>query len=343
LQRECTQPRAERFSSTGGEEAGFLTGLGIAVHRLKPIDGLRQAAQNTGKIEHSLEIRMSGFPFGAFAFAGPVLALAVVAHAASSDPAGLATPDFAANDSAWLKTSNLWLDPPPGTPGLGPLHTDPAHPFHPRGVNKNGTDDSGTGRVGDWRDPNLRPRAVAQVKRWGAAEANGDIQVTASAACQPTGVPGIHLINEPLYIVQHKDEVVMIWQRGPRVRHIPLNVPHSRHPRPTWDGESVGHYEGDELVVDTIGFRPGAQIDHFGVTNTSRLHVIERFKIVGGGKALQVVFWVEDPGTYYHPWTGMMRYRHVTSRLTESICAENNMDYFTGNMYPLPTAAKPAF
>ena len=276
---------------------------------------------------------------GGVVLGSSVLAIAIAANAASPQK----IPDFSSNRSAWIKQSNLWFDPPPGTPGLGPLHTAPDHPYVERGLDKNGRDVSGTGRVGDWHDPNLKPRAAQQVKAWGEAEAKGDVQVTASAACQPPGVPGVHMMNEPLYIVQKPNEVVMVWQRGMYVRHIFLNVPHSKNPEPTWHGESVGHYEGDTLVIDTIGLKAGQQIDHFGVTASPDMHVVERIKMVDNGSALQVVFKVEDPGTYNQPWTGMMKYRHVTSTLIESICAENNMDYFTGKMYPLPIAGKPDF
>jgi len=290
-----------------------------------------------------------------------LIATGAVAWAAQTHDGAI--PDFGANRSAWIKTTNLWVDPPPGTPGLGPLHPDPAHPFRTRGVDAQGRDDSGSGRVGDWHDPNLKPRAADQVKTWGALEAKGEIQVTASSGCLPAGVPGVHMINEPLYIVQTPKEVTMLWQRGPYVRHILMNVPHSKNLEPTWFGESVGHYEGDTLVIDTIGFKPGAQIDHFGVTNSAKLHVVERIRMVdvphragrrgaepaqaagapATDKELQVVFRVDDPDTYNHPWTGMMRYRHVAGSLTESICAENNMDYFTGKLYPVPSAAKADF
>jgi hypothetical protein len=280
--------------------------------------------------------------FSALAGAALIVTAGCAYAWAADGKAASSIPDFSNNNSAWLKTSNLWLDPPAGN-GLGPLHTDPAHPFRNRGVDTKGRDDSGSGRVGDWHDPNLKPVAVAQVKKWGDEEAKGHIQTTASAGCFPTGVPGMHLMNEPLYILQTPKEVTMMWQRGPYIRHIAMNVPHSKNPKPTWDGESVGHYEGDTLVIDTIAFKKGAQLDHFGVTNSAKLHVVEHIKIVNGGKDLQALFTVDDPDVYNHPWTGMMLYRHVKSVITESICAENNMDYFTGKMYPLPTATKADF
>ena len=58
-------------------------------------------------------------------------------------------------------------------------------------------------------------------------------------------------------IIQQKDQVLLIYLRDQKVRHVRMNVAHSEYPAPTWQGESVGHYEGDTLLIDTIGQKVG--------------------------------------------------------------------------------------
>ena len=71
------------------------------------------------------------------------------------------------------------------------------------------------------------------------------------------------------------------------MRHIYLNVPHSENPKPSWYGKSVGHYEGDALVIDTVGFNDKTFIDNFRTPHSDKLHAIERLRLVEGGKFLK--------------------------------------------------------
>jgi hypothetical protein len=131
--------------------------------------------------------------------------------------------------------------------------------------------------------------------------------------------------------------------QGGRVRHVYMNVPHTKNPVPSWYGESIGHYEGDTLVVDTIGLNTVTFVDGYRTPHTTQEHVIERFKIVNGGKALDVSFTVDDPGTFYKPWSGRRpRYRE-NGRMAEDTCAANNDDKFNLGMDPVPTASSADF
>jgi hypothetical protein len=141
-----------------------------------------------------------------------------------------------------------------------------------------------------------------------------------------------------------------------------MDVPHSDHPTPTWQGESVGHYEGDTLVIDTIGQKVGplSMVDRFGTPFSAALHVIERYRLIDGATAgdlqlkhesayfgvgrssppnnpygrgdidpdetkpgLQVEITVDDPTVFTTPWSGLVTYRHVQGEWPESVCAEN--------------------
>jgi len=88
-------------------------------------------------------------------------------------------------------------------------------------------------------------------------------------------------------MIQQKDEVILLYLSDHQVRHVRLNVPHSAHPAPTWQGESVGHYEGDTLVIDTIGQKVGplSMVDRYGTPFSAALHVIERYRLIDGPMA----------------------------------------------------------
>jgi hypothetical protein len=117
-------------------------------------------------------------------------------------------------------------------------------------------------------------------------------------------------------------------------------VRHAKNPKPSWYGESVGHYEGDTLVIDTIGQNDKTVLDPYRTPHSDKLHVVERWRMVDGGQALEAVFTVDDPETFNEPWTGMRRYRRVQEQLAEDICAENNQHLFD---YHIPVAATPDF
>jgi hypothetical protein len=94
---------------------------------------------------------------------------------------------------------------------------------------------------------------------------------------------------------------LMIWQRDHFARRIYLTGKHSEHVRPSWFGESIGHYEGgDTLVVDTIGLAGGEYhyIDSFRTPHTDKLHVVERFTISQDARSLTAIVTVEDPDAF---------------------------------------------
>jgi hypothetical protein len=129
-----------------------------------------------------------------------------------------------------------------------------------------------------------------------------------------------------------------------QVRHVYMNVPHSADLKPSWFGESVGHYEGDGLVVDTIGLSDRTFVDNYQTPHTTQLHVVERFHLVDGGKTLEVNARIEDPGAFTTPWNAIQHYRRVEQGpLAEMACAENNGDHFHQELGAMPQADKPDF
>jgi hypothetical protein len=97
----------------------------------------------------------------------------------------------------------------------------------------------------------------------------------------------------------------------------------------------------------TIGLNDKTYIDNYRTPHTTQLHVVERFKLVDGGEALEVDVRVEDPGAFTMPWSARQRYRRdqrpTEVPLHEMVCAENNGDHFNQGLYPIPQASKPDF
>jgi hypothetical protein len=170
----------------------------------------------------------------------------------------------------------------------------------------------------------------------------GKIAFTARSSCMPAGIPWFLAYGgaQPYYFIQMPKQVWMIFSGDQQVRRIYLDVPHSAKPKPSWYGESVGRYEGDTLVVDTIGLSDKTFVDPYRTPHTDKLRVIERWKVINDGKNLEVQFTVDDPDTYYQPWSGLRRYRASDRDYAEEVCAENNEMLFD---YKIPMAGRLEF
>ena len=276
---------------------------------------------------------------GAALIASVAVGIAVSAGAQES-----AIPNFAFTDSGWLLNGGIDFRPIPGK--LAPISFDPAYPQVGQG-NQRGVME----RMSDAENANLKPWAKETMRKYNQDVLNGHRAFSSQSRCWPGGTPGQLLFPaEPIFFVQTPKEVWIIWQRQQEVRRIYLNVPHSRNPKPSWFGESVGHYENGELVVDTIGFLDRREfdfVDNWRTPHTKDLHVVERWKLINDGKGIEAAVTVDDPGTFNAPWSGTARWQKVDrGTMLESICAENNVafeKYFGLMEYPMPEAKKPDF
>jgi len=251
-----------------------------------------------------------------------------------------APPDFSSNFQGWVGLNG-------GGPGYeavpgrlpGPVASDPAHPFV-----ANGQSQQPTFRIAELSNPNLMPWAKELMKKdIDEILAGKKSAFTAQSSCVPGGVPLFMAYGggNPIVFLQTPREVLLYFTGDQQIRHVYMDVPHSANPKPSWYGESVGHYEGDTLVIDTIGLNDKTVADIYRTPHTQKMHVIERWRIVEGGQMMESVFTVDDPGTFYKPWTAMRRYRRVTQEPIEQICAENNsVNIFD---YHVPTADKADF
>jgi hypothetical protein len=264
--------------------------------------------------------------------AGPALRPALAAESAP-------LPNFSA--SGWDGDGENEFTPPRSGPG--PVMSDPAHPYVSN-FEARRTGAQANWRVADLSNPILKPWVVEALKKANADALAGKAMFTREARCWPTGVPAMLLNPGRLYFVQTPRQVWIIQEADHRVRRVLLDQQHSASPKPTWYGESVGHYEGgDTLVIDTIGMNDKSFVDSYRTPHTSQLHVVERFKLIDGGKALEVDFTAEDPGAFNMPWSASKRWKRVQAPLAEESCAENNANYFNYEVEPLPQADRPDF
>jgi hypothetical protein len=273
-----------------------------------------------------------------------LLASSVCIAVALGPAAGAETaehPNFAPNDlTGWQLLDDDFIAPPSGP---GPVVSDPAHPYvsfyrFPRNPKP-------TFRVADLSNPILQPWARERLRKVNERSLSGQVVAIPKERCWPVGVPAFLLLPAtPVYFLQTPKQVSMVWMQNHQVRRVYLDVPHSANVTPSWYGESVGHYEGDALVVDTIGISDKSYVDNYQTPHTDQLHVVERFHLIDDGKTLEVNVHVEDPGAFTMPWNAIQRYRRTNGGpLSEVVCAENNDDHFQHGLEPMPEADKPDF
>ncbi len=304
------------------------------------------------------------------------LATAVAAPALAQKPepaAATPVPDFSRN---WYRPSLPWYEPPASGPGPitnrsrglqrpGGATGSPASPVLKEGVSNYDQ------LVGDYTSPLLQPWAANVVKKFGEISLAGITYGNPSNQCWPRPVPFIFK-HMQLGVIQQPDKVTFIFNEDHEVRRVRLNEPHRSPVTPSWYGDAVGHYEGDTLVVDTVGVNPDrkyAMVDLFGTPYTKALHVVERYRLrdyddvkdaiersrnenwmpVGDvfsphrGKFLQVHLTIEDSGVFTSPWTATLTYVPGVEFMREEVCAENLAQYYTNDNADVPTAQKPDF
>jgi len=258
--------------------------------------------------------------------------------AAQQAMAASAPPVFSPTaQTAWVGIGIGALLPVPGSPK--PVAQDPAYPYVPNGT----PGKQPTQRISDISNPNLKQWAKDVMKKDNDEVLAGKFAFTARSSCKPGGVPGFDvLLGGALSILQSPREVTMIFSGNSETRHIRLNASHSANPKPSWYGESVGHYEGDTLVVDTIGLNDKTFLDNYRTPHTEKLHVTERWRLIENGAKLEIMLTIDDPDTFNQPWQALRQYDRVNRTFAEDNCSENNLNPF-GIDYGTPTAEKPDF
>jgi hypothetical protein len=234
--------------------------------------------------------------------------------------------------------------------------------------------------VGDYTNPILKPQAAEIVRK--RAEMGLTTVTAPSPANQCLPMPPPFILQWlQIQVLQRDDQITILYADDHQVRHIRMNQMHPARLIPSWHGDSIGWFELDTLVVDTIGIKTGSNsmLDWFGTPYSEALHVVERYRLIDyeaarqaiqrgekenlhfdpnsglgygvaidpdyKGRALQVQFTVEDAGTLTIPWSATVTYQRPLGNWMEIVCAENTRR--TGaagdNETLVPTALKPDF
>ena len=279
---------------------------------------------------------------------------------------GASIPDFS---GSWNHTSLNGLELP--SSGPGPVRNRSRLRTGPQAGVGNGAQ-----LVGDYDNSILRPWAAQVVKKFGEISLAGLGYPTPRNQCWPEQVPFV-FANFGMQLLQQPDKITILYPFDHQFRQVRMNEPHPAPVTPSWYGDSVGHYEGDTLVIDTVGIKvgPHRMVDRFGTPYTPALHVVERYRLLdyeatkeamiraekewpraGGtvdpnyrGKGLQLEFTVEDEGVFTMPWSATITYgRDENTDWDERVCAENVQHDYEARFYSdkdahLPTADKPDF
>jgi hypothetical protein len=173
--------------------------------------------------------------------------------------------------------------------------------------------------------PVLKPGAEKFRIVRGPNEIRGN--TTLGPDCKPLGVPQSFVTPYPFQIVQTPKLILMIFEYPNAIRWIPTDGrAHPVDPDPSWMGDSVAHWEGDTLVVDSVGFNAKTEVS--GYMHSEDLHVVERFRRLENG-SLEYNVTVEDPNVFARPWVLPVRtlpFRPEAERVEEFVC-ETSKDY----------------
>jgi len=232
--------------------------------------------------------------------------------------------------------------------------------------------------VGDDTNPILRSQAAEIVKRHGELELKGLGAPNPSNQCLPMSPPYI-LQRQEIEVLQQKKQITILYNEDQQIRHVRLNAQHPARVVPSWYGDSIGRFEGDALVIDTIGIKVGpySMVDSYGTPHSEALHLIERYRLIDHdeaeaaaqrserenrrlladnilgngvgidagykGKSLQVEFTVQDENVFTTSWSAIATYWHASGDWVERVCAENTSEYYAGLSTAVPRAEKPDF
>jgi hypothetical protein len=231
--------------------------------------------------------------------------------------------------------------------------------------------------VGDYNNPILTPEAAAVVKQKGDLAIAGKGFPNSQDQCRPMAPPFALAMQLGFVVLPATDgNITILYDQNMHVRHVRMNGAHPANLVPSAMGDSIGHWDGGTLVIDTLGIKtnPFTSVDRFGTPQSEAMHVVERYRLidgatakaqidkyetsegtVGGGgriagynpdtslKGLQLEVTMEDAKVFTTPLTARVTYRPLISEWQESVCADNPIDHYPGEWIGLPRAERPDF
>ncbi len=184
-------------------------------------------------------------------------------------------------------------------------------------------------KTDDGKLPPLKPEALARYQDRVVAMESGHQVADSAVACMPHGTPRIMYTPYPMQIVQRPEVVAFLFEVNHNIRLAYVNEVLPKDPDPTYMGSSVARWEGNTLVVETIGLNDKIQIDRAGLPQSAATRVIERFDLISGGARLRNRITVIDDTLYSAPWSFTVEYPRVNYKILEYVC-ENNRSFDSG-------------
>jgi len=230
--------------------------------------------------------------------------------------------------------------------------------------------------VGDYRNPILTPEAAAALKKRGELAMSTGFP-SSEDQCRPIAPPFSSAVQFDFQILRKKDgDLTIIGHQDNQVRRVRMNGRHPAKLVPTAMGDSIGRWEGDTLVIDTVGIKTDEFIasDRIGTPQSDLMHVVERYRLIDGPRAkadmdayektegtiggrqpdgylnpdmslkgLRLEVTMEDPKVFTQPLTGVVTYRPMTIGWRETVCADNPVEHYKDEWIGLPKAERPDF
>ena len=178
-------------------------------------------------------------------------------------------------------------------------------------------------RSSDGQEAPLLPAARAAYEKTRASKAKGDVSWDPVYQCQMHGVPRLMFETMPFQILQAPKQVLFMFQWNREFRMIDMNVEHSEPAGPQFQGQSVGKWDGDALVIDSNAFDASTYLDASGLPHSEELQVVERYEVAKNGNTLVGHYTVTDAKVFSHSWEATARFRKLPgAAITEDACVE---------------------
>jgi hypothetical protein len=231
--------------------------------------------------------------------------------------------------------------------------------------------------VGDYHNSILTPEAAAVVKQKGELAISGVGIRNAQDQCRPIAPPFTFAMQLGFQMLPTKTgDLTIIYGQNDNVRHIRMNSTHPAKLVPSSMGDAIGRWDGDTLVIDTVGVKVDAftSVDRFGTPQSEAMHVTERYRIIDGASAkaaidkyetsegtvgggnrvagyhpdtsldgLQLDVTMDDPKVFTAPLTARVTYRRLATQWQEDVCADNPVEHYKDEWIGLPKAELPDF
>ena len=168
----------------------------------------------------------------------------------------------------------------------------------------------------------MTPEGKALFARNKKAISESDPSVYKGLDCMPPGFPRSAMAVHPTGIFQSSKALVLTSEGIEGLHTIFFDIPHRPGIPPQIEGDAVGHWEGDTLVADVTNIYDGTFMEGTGIPQSKALHIVQRLRLVDGGKTLEETLLIEDPAIFTKPWSTTFRYVHTHFRPPEKFCNE---------------------